>query len=302
MRGELLKQRIEAMIKELRDWVSISRIEGSKAFYQPLTELGAWNQTHKEIRKAISQQIAFYHGLEFIEERQFNGNYISVFKDKLTDIIMHLLPANTTIIGSDPKTDNRAYFDESPKKSITVKPFLIAKYPIMKNEYNGEHADYNWVGDNLPVHNVSRNDCLAWCKDNDLDLPSEVQWEFACRAGTTTRYYWGNEIDESFAWFDTNSGRMAHSPYEHSDKFNNFGLVDMVGNVFEWTNDIWIDNHSKRIDCKPYTDGPLTELYSMRGGSWEDSDYWVRSAIRLEDCTWARYNYVGFRPIKGLKI
>ena len=290
------------MIKELREWLAISRIEGSKAFYKPLTELGAWNQTHKEIRKAINERIAFYHDLDFINESQFNSNYISVFKDKKTNIIMHLLPANNTIIGSNPKEDNRAYFDESPRKVIAVKPFLIAQTPILQNQYNGRHGGYSWIGDNLPVHSVSRNDALLWCKDNNFQLPSEVQWEYACRSGTDTRYYWGDEMKPEFAWYDQNSGRMIHAPIEHIDQANNFGLVDMVGNVFEWCDDLWVDNHTKRIDCKANTQGQSSELYTMRGGSWEDSDYWIRSAIRLEDCTWSRYNYVGFRPIKELKI
>jgi len=167
------------------------------------------------------------------------------------------IPGGTFMMGS-PK--NEGYDYEKPQHKVTVKPFLMGKYPITQAQWNavmGKNPSH-YKGDNRPVENVSWHDCVEFCKrlfdktGKAYRLPSESEWEYACRAGTTTPFYFGETITTDLANYHGDytyaSGPKGVYREQTTDvgSFppNAFGLYDMHGNVWEWCADLWHDNYN----------------------------------------------------------
>ncbi len=171
---------------------------------------------------------------------------------------MVYIPGGTFMMGA-PKNEIGRSSDEGPQHKVTVKPFLMGKYPITQAQWNavmGKNPSH-YKGDNRPVENVSWHDCVEFCKrlfdktGKAYRLPSESEWEYACRAGTTTPFYFGKTITTDLANYNGRS-TYASGPSgvyrgETTDvgSFppNAFGLYDMHGNVWEWCADLWHDNY-----------------------------------------------------------
>jgi len=163
-------------------------------------------------------------------------------------------------------------------------------------------------GDNRPVENVSWHDCVAFCKrlfektGKAYRLPSEAEWEYACRAGTTTPFYFGETITTDLANYDGNytyaSGPKGVYRAETTDVSsfppNAFGLYDMHGNVWEWCADLWHDNYdgaptdgsawlekkSDKGSLDYHTNSNLTEERLLCGGSFDGNPDLCRAAVR----------------------
>jgi formylglycine-generating enzyme required for sulfatase activity len=150
-----------------------------------------------------------------------------------------------------------------------------------------------------PVEQVSWNDAQAFCQKlsqitgKTYRLPTEAEWEYACRAGTTTCYYFGDDANQlgDYAWYDGNSQGTTHPVGQK--KPNVWGLYDMSGNVWEWCEDNWYDNYIEAPD-----DGSAQSRKCLRGGSWVDGPHTCRSAVRIfryrRDY---RYDIFGFRVV-----
>jgi formylglycine-generating enzyme required for sulfatase activity len=199
--------------------------------------------------------------------------------------------------------------DEKPVHEVTVPDFYMGRYPVTNEEYGrfieatGYQEPIYWgqVSYNQrrqPVVGVGWNDAKSFAKWAELQLPSEAQWEYACRSGTTTRYYTGNSEDDldRAGWYAKNSGNKLHRVGEKEP--NVFGLYDMHGNVWEWCEDHWHDNYagapgdgSARVDQKGGT-GQV-----MRGGSWFGIAKLCRSACRYGGVPDFRDDDLGFRLV-----
>lgn len=128
-------------------------------------------------------------------------------------------------------------------------------------------------------------------------LPTEAEWEFACRGGTGTLYYWGNSLSElsSYAWIKVNSGGVLHMAAQK--KQNTFGLYDMAGNVWEWCND-WYDSSYYSVSPRENPSGPASgQERSIRGGSWMHTDYFAQSGSRSKLQPQTGNGSVGFRVV-----
>jgi formylglycine-generating enzyme required for sulfatase activity len=149
---------------------------------------------------------------------------------------------------------------------------------------------------------VSWDDCQEFCKLTGLSLPTEAQWEYACRAGTGTPYYSGNTEEDlkSVGWYSGNSEGKVHAV--GSKDPNAFGLYDMHGNVWEWCVDVYdAEFYSKReaLEKDPvYTSG--SEFRVFRGGSWSYIAVRCRSACRGNWHPSHRNLNLGFRPVRPL--
>ena len=145
----------------------------------------------------------------------------------------------------------------------------------------------NFKGPKNPVEQVSWDDCQRFLKKlnekvggGKFSLPTEAQWEYACRAGSTTRYYFGDDESElgDYAWYDENSGSKTHPVGEK--KPNAWGLYDMHGNVWEWCQD-WYDGGYYAKSPMDDPTGPATGSYRVgRGGGWFNAARLCRSANR----------------------
>ncbi len=207
------------------------------------------------------------------------------------------------MMGSPGNEKDRS-LNEGPQHEVTIsKPFYMGKYEVTQAQWQavmGNNPSY-FNGNNLPVDGVSWNDCQDFIqKLNQLGqgtfrLPTEAEWEYACRAGTTTRFYWGDDPSyaqiKDYGWYDGNSGGKTH---EVGAKLpNKFGLFDMSGNVYELCQD-WYGKYSSgtHIDPAGAVNGSLRVL---RGGDWYCVDWYCRSAIRDYGYPGFRGNGVGFR-------
>jgi formylglycine-generating enzyme required for sulfatase activity len=235
------------------------------------------------------------------------------------------LPAGSFLMGS-PKGEEGRDTDEGPVHKVRVSPFACMRAPVTRRVYAEVMGEApNWpddITDERPAINVSWFDAIRFCnrlsvreglppcyrfKDDSVfrnlvadgyRLLTEAEWEYACRAGSTGRWFFGEDDNllEEHAWFDRNSGGESHTV--GSRKSNPWGLYDMHGNVWEWCWDWYGPYHSKpQTDPVGAADGSDKVL---RGGSFSDSSGSVHSASRLRFNPSIRYDFFGFRCARDL--
>jgi formylglycine-generating enzyme required for sulfatase activity len=219
-----------------------------------------------------------------------------------------LIPAVTFMMGSGIAEEGDE--DERPQHQVTLsQSFYLQTKPVTQGQWKrlmGENPSFfHEGGEDCPVENVSWNDAQEFLKKlnrmektDQYRLPTEAQWEYACRAGSTQRYCFGDGEAElgHYAWYAGNSQESTH-PVGRL-KPNAWGLYDMHGNVYEWCQD-WYGEYPPG----PVTDpkGPSAGEYRvLRGGSWDGKARDVRSAYRLRLSPDYRYGHEGFRVARSL--
>ncbi len=237
----------------------------------------------------------------------------SVIKDALYNIEMVYIPAGTFIMGSDTGGE-----DENPAHEVSLDAFYIGKFKITQKEWTAVMGNNpsEFKGENHPVENVSWDDAQLFAKKlsettgQKYRLPTEAEWEYACRAGTKTVYYFGNDTLKlgEYAWTGKNSGGKTHPV--GLKKPNDWGLYDMAGNLREWVEDWWDPEYYQRSEYKNPVNhkkylykNPRTKkeygLCTTRGGNWR-SPYvnGSESAHRHANAPEEKYNYTGFRLVR----
>ena len=193
--------------------------------------------------------------------------------------------------------------DERPVHKVTIiNPFYIGMCPVTQAEYEavmGTNPSY-FKGDDRPVEMVTWHDAKEVCRRLSekegvtYRLPTEAEWEYACRAGTTTRYYWGDSFDGNYAWYYDNSAWETHPVGQKLP--NAWGLYDMIGNVCEWCGD-WFSLYSPAARTDPV--GPPEGFYRVcRGGGWCINASNTRSTNRFKNTPSTRISLVGFRLLR----
>jgi formylglycine-generating enzyme required for sulfatase activity len=236
------------------------------------------------------------------------------------------IPAGSFMMGSD------GNHWEKPIHKVTLKGFRMGKYPITQKQYKavmGNNPSYFQEDENCPVERVSWNDAVSFCEKlsemtgEAVRLPTEAEWEYACRAGSSGRYCFGDDPKqlENYAWYANNSGDKSldavHLRRTDKDNYiknlmlnkckthpvgkkepNEWGLYDMHGNVCEWCEDLWHESYeSAPTDGSAWTEGIYQEIRSLRGGSWVNSDFYCRSANRAKCVADLRLKFIGFRVV-----
>jgi len=246
-----------------------------------------------------------------------------------------------------PESESDRKADESPQHLVKVAPFFMGKYPVTQEQWDMvvvlpkinrelKSAPSNFKGLNRPVEKVSWYDAVEFCArlsqkmGQIYRLPSEAEWEYACRAGTTTPFHFGMTITPELANYNSdkvyNFGSRGKSRAETTSVgsfqvANAFGLYDMHGNVWEWCEDPWHNNYSgapkdEKVwedsndeDTAIYeADGTITQINAgenlgdssyriLRGGSWGNDPRECRSAFRMKDLPTSEYSDYGFRIV-----
>jgi formylglycine-generating enzyme required for sulfatase activity len=231
---------------------------------------------------------------------------VESFTDDLNGVPLEMIfvPGGTFKMGSA-----KGFFrvDERPQHDVTVQAFYIGKYQITQAQWEavmGENSSHFKGDPTLPVESVSWNGAKEFCRKlsqmtgKSYRLPSEAEWEYACRAGTTGDY--AGDLD-ALAWYSNNSGAKMH-PVEQKQP-NSFGLFDMHGNVWEWCEDIWhYDYDDAPTDGSAWLSGTDSSARVVRGGSWIRPRGDCRSAYRHYNLPDARGTDIGFRVVVGARI
>lgn len=219
------------------------------------------------------------------------------------------IPAGSFEMGS-PSTETGRFEYEGPLHNVDFKKeFYIGKYEVTQKQWfdvMGNNPSF-FKDENQPVEFVTWDDVSKFIKKlnevertNKYRLPSEAEWEYAARAGTTTKYYFGDNDSRlnNYAWYNGNSQGKTHPVGQK--KPNRWGLYDMNGNVFEWVQDKWIDNYNNvPSDGNAWVGGLLTERV-FRGGSLNTVPEYCRSAFRYFFNQSERSHDLGFRLAKDV--
>jgi formylglycine-generating enzyme required for sulfatase activity/uncharacterized protein with von Willebrand factor type A (vWA) domain len=250
---------------------------------------------------------------------------------------MVYIPGGTFLMGS-PKTEAESRDNEKPQHEVTIQPFFMGKYtvtqaqwkavaqlPKIQRELNPDA--FSFLGNNRPVERVSWYDAVEFCArlsqktGRNYRLPSEAEWEYACRAGTQTPFHFGETITTDLANYDGNDTYLDAPKGKYREETvdvgsfppNAFGLYEMHGNVWEWCADPWHDNYNgaptdgsvwdeKDNDHRYQNSVDLLVMSGnddrdrlLRGGSWNRYPRTCRSAIRYYIASDTRGYTFGFR-------
>jgi formylglycine-generating enzyme required for sulfatase activity len=271
---------------------------------------------------------------EQIKKESKQSQYFS--QDLGNDITLEMvaIPGGTFTMGTEDEEIERLvkkfdwqYFSrEKPQHQVTLPSFYMGKYPITQAQWQAiaatakididlETNPSNFTGNELPVERVTWYQATEFCKrlsretKQEYRLPSEAEWEYACRAGTTTPFYFGETITGKLANYDASNTYADEPKGEYRKETtpvgqfppNAFGLYDMHGNVWEWCADTWHDNYDGAPrDGSVWTKNGNDNRSPLRGGSWYDYPIFCRSAYRdISDRRDVIGSNLGFRVVCG---
>jgi formylglycine-generating enzyme required for sulfatase activity len=235
----------------------------------------------------------------------FDSEHGGAARSEDAAVVLVLIPGGRFWMGAQnmdprgPGFDEDANSAEGPVREVVVSSFFLAKHPVSVPEWARlrQSSAGNPVGMKPAIH-ISWLEAKAFCARVDLTLPSEAQWEYACRAETTTQYWSGNG-EKSLAragWFTMNSGGRLRSVA--AKPANPFGLHDMHGNVLEWCEDAFVESYDGAASDGRARVRPGATSRVVRGGSWRGPALVARSAYR----DWYEANTrrldLGFRPAR----
>ncbi|MEM7769099.1 MAG: formylglycine-generating enzyme family protein [Cyanobacteria bacterium P01_A01_bin.37] len=243
--------------------------------------------------------------------------------DEAGHLRMMQIPEGTFLMGS-PEDEPKRREREGPQHEVTVQRFFMGKYPVTQVQWRFvagleavsrelESDPSHFKGDDRPVEQVNWHEAVECCErlaqhtGREYRLPTEAEWEYACRAGTTTPFHFGETISSELANYSGtiryNDGPKGESRKKTTSVFlfevaNAFGLCDMHGNVWEWCQDHW---HGSYQDAPDDGSAWLTDDEKarriLRGGSWYNNPENCRSAYRGDYDPDYRSLFIGFRVV-----
>lgn len=258
--------------------------------------------------------------------KHVNSNNHKSFTEDLGNGVtldMVYIPGGTFLMGS-PESEPEHPGDERPQHQVTIQPFFMGKFTITQGQWavvagfpkvkiDLEPEPSNFKGANRPVENVSWYKAVEFCvrlskaTGREYRLPSEAEWEYACRAGTTTPFHFGKTITTDLANYNGNHTYGSGSKGKFHERTtdvgsfpaNAFGLYDMHGNVWEWCEDTWHKNYNKApIDGSAWVSNNENPSRLLRGGSWFFFPEFCRSAFRSNyDPGGWHLVHIGFRVV-----
>ena len=229
-------------------------------------------------------------------------NSLSTELNKLINNMVYV-SGGTFTMGGTSEQGSDAYDNEKPTHSVTLSSYYICKYEVTQALWRAVMGSNpsNFIGDNLPVEQVSWDDCQTFINrlnsytGRNFRLPTEAEWEFAARGGNYNRHYKysGSNYISDVAWYGDNSGNRTHPV--GTKQANELGLYDMSGNVWEWCSN-WYGSYSSYSQNDPT--GPNSGSDRVdRGGSWGGSARYCRSSYRGNLTPGYRFSNLGLRLV-----
>ena len=257
-------------------------------------------------------------GFTYVKTEKYScggqSHWMVIVKDQKYNIEFVLIPGGSYRMGDITGNGGSYHQYEVPVHWVNLQPFLLAQTELSQAQWYAVMGNKPWLGrtyygpnSDCAASYITYNDAAAFCTRTGWRMPSEAEWEYACRAGTTTTYPFGNDSNQldTYAWTVNNTWNMnLKSPQPVGKKpANAFGLRDIIGNVIEWVEDQWQDTYN----CAP-TDGRAwvagsSPYYVFRGGCWWFYTQVVscQSAYRWGVQRDKKFNYIGFRPALSLR-
>ncbi|MFM7574553.1 MAG: SUMF1/EgtB/PvdO family nonheme iron enzyme [Snowella sp.] len=290
------------------NWVSFKQITDEDAFYRLI-----WGITGKKPQLTNSSPSASQSSPlpvpQFPLTETLPGNIkLEMVKIPTGSFLMGTEEAEVIRLNKKYETDRYKY--EMPQHRVNLQEFYLGKYPVTQEQYQaimGNNPSHFKDNPKNPVESVSWNDAQEFCRKlsnktkKNYRLPSKAEWEYACRAGTQTRYYFGDDekLLGEYAWYGELLGKT--HPVGQK-KPNNWGLYDMHGNVWEWSEDVWHEDYENTPkDGTAWYDNHFQANKVLRGGSWSDNSGDCRSARRSYLTPVHRDNSVGFRVVCAVR-
>jgi len=281
---------------------------GELRHLEPIDFLDLVSEQNYEVELDLNYQKPAIGALRKVITECQSYDIPKTFTSSSTGMEFVFIPAGKFMMGS-PSDEKDRYNDEGPAHEVTIKnPFYLGKYPVTQKQWEkvmGSNPS-RFKGDDLPVENVSWDGVQKFIKKfNEMEgtdkycLPSEAEWEYACRAGTTTRFCFGDDESKlgDYAWYGDNSDSKTHPVGQKQP--NPFGLYDMHGNVWEWVQDRWHDNYKGApFDGSAWESGDNSDRV-LRGGGWRNYAGYCKAAGRYGGGS-GLGGGVGFRLLRKL--
>jgi formylglycine-generating enzyme required for sulfatase activity len=241
---------------------------------------------------------------------------VGIFRHEKSGLEFALVPGGTFDMGSPETEKGREVFENLHTVTLS-KPYLVARTECTQSAWSrviGTDPS-KFKGAELPVETVSWEEATSFCEASGLSLPSEAQWERACRAGTSGRFYHGDDVEtlDEYAWFAASPDELPGGARTGADgpqqthpvgqkKPNAFGLFDMLGNVHEWCSDMMgpYPTAAAQDPFQPIDGTHVDPIF--RGGCWRLRDVASRPAFRLSLSAKSRDATIGFRPAKTVSL
>jgi formylglycine-generating enzyme required for sulfatase activity len=240
---------------------------------------------------------------DIIKRESHRANYFSEDLGNSTTLEMVLIPGGKFMMGSK---EGEGRHEERPRHEVTVPSFFMGKYLVTQAQWKAVAAlpkvkrdlklDPSYFkGDRLPVEKISWYDAVEFCArlsnkaGKSYRLPSEAEWEYACRAGTETPFHFGETITDKLANYDASYTFADEPKGEYREKTtevgffppNSFGLCDMHGNLWEWCQDLWHETYENApSNSNAWLNENDNQFRLLRGGSWIVNPVYCRSAFR----------------------
>lgn len=320
---EKLKRQLEADPSDAQAQIELAkaraRVEGPSVYLEPLNNRLVWNKSSEPLQDLAINEVMerLKHDYDRLETRVYScagiSHRIASFAHLKTGVILNLIPGGVFLQGTGDIVGLEQLFEacqkhcnhfgnfdeevmdleyEQPQHKVKINPFLLARTPVTQKQWDLFNLPdkRNFSSPSLPIERITRQSMREWLKlsNSSFRLPSESEWEYACRAGSSTYWFHGNDVKEleSYAWHayntadDPNDARLRDVGQKSP---NSFGLHDMHGNVYEWCADF----HSATYEDAPNDGSPRLEPEAshyvvgvLRGGSYCCLPMDLRSAFR----------------------
>ena len=250
-----------------------------------------------KLKVIILASLLVFSGLMELKISAKEANNKEGWVSPLTKIQFLKIPAGCFLMGS-----NKGFKFEAPAHKVCVDSFYLGKYEVTQKQWAilKKYDFSKFIGENHPVQRVSWSDAKDYIQRLNMAenttkyrLPSEAEWEYAARGGTSTEFFWGNKIDNDFVWYFGTSNYQAHPV--GLKKPNPFGLYDILGNVWEWVED-WFSNAYYKKSPINNPKGPQSGRFKVkRGGSQANLISHIKSHTRYRASINKRHYINGFR-------
>ncbi|MEW6026044.1 MAG: formylglycine-generating enzyme family protein [Planctomycetota bacterium] len=286
------------------------RLADEGKIHEALREIGNALKYNPQDPNALALQARIapkVNGMVFTER---NPQGYLEYKHKRTGLRFVLIPGGIFTMGCKPGPGGGGDEIDNPPHEVYVSDFLMSKTEITqgvwrkimkeRKDKSDDSPSFFKADEDFPVEQVSWEDVQKFIEfAKDMRLPTEAEWEYACRAQTSTNFYWGDTEDAEYMWYAKNSGDKTQAVKNR--KPNDYGLYDMSGNAFEWCKD-WYDARYYYNSPKENPQGPKTgKLKVMRGGCWKSNAYPCRSDVRSKIEPNTKSSEIGFRCASDVK-